>query len=261
MLKLRVIPTLLIREVNLVKGPAFDSWRAVGSPMQAVKVFNRRDVDELIILDINATPTGTEPDYEQIAVLAQECFVPLTVGGGVVSLDCIRKLLHAGADKVAVNTRAYGEPRFITEAANRFGSQCIVAAIDYRQHSDGRLECFSHCGKVSTGHDPLEWSVELERLGAGEILLTSIERDGVMQGYDLETIRSVAAAVTIPVIASGGAGNYDHMRAAIQEAGASAVAASSMFHFTQQTPAEAKRSLAMAGIPVRSRLGTAQAKK
>ena len=120
MLKVRVIPTLLIREVNLVKGPSFDSWRAVGSPMQAVKVFNRRDVDELIILDINATPTGSEPDYEQIAILAQECFVPLTVGGGVGSLDCIRKLLHAGADKVAINTRAYVEPRFITEAATSF---------------------------------------------------------------------------------------------------------------------------------------------
>jgi len=261
MLKVRVIPTLLVREVNLVKGPAFDSWRAVGSPMQAVKVFNRRDVDELIILDINATPMRSEPDYDQIAILAQECFVPLTVGGGVDSLDCIRKLLHAGADKVAVNTSAYAEPRFITEAATRFGSQCIVAAVDYRRHPDGRLECFSHCGTVATGRDPLEWAAELERLGAGEILLTSIERDGVMQGYDLATIRGVTSAVSIPVIASGGAGSYDDMRTAILDAGATAVAASSMFHFTQQTPAEAKRFLAEAGIPVRLRFGGAQVAK
>ena len=187
--------------------------------------------------------------------------MPLTVGGGVGSLDCIRKLLHAGADKVAVNTSSYAEPGFVTEAATRFGSQCIVAAVDYRRHTDGRLECFSHCGKVPTGRSPMEWSVELERLGAGEILLTSIERDGLMQGYDLETIKSVTAAVTIPVIASGGAGSYDDLRAAVVEARASAVAASSMFHFTQQTPAEAKRFLASAGVPVRLRFGGVQAKK
>jgi cyclase len=251
-LKVRVIPTLLIREVNLVKGPAFDSWRAVGSPMQAVKVFNRRDVDELIILDINATPSSCDPDYDQIAVLAQECFVPLTVGGGIRSLDSIRKLLNAGADKVAINTHAYTSPQLITNAANRFGAQCVVAAIDYRRDPDGCPECFSHCGTVGTGWGPVEWAREVEHRGAGEILLTAIERDGVMEGYDLETIRSVSKAVGIPVIASGGAGNYEHMRAAIQDAGASAVAAASMFHFTEQTPAEAKRTLAAAGIPIRS---------
>jgi cyclase len=246
-----VIPTLLVREVNIVKGPGFDSWRAVGSPMQAVKVFNRRDVDELVILDINATPRETEPDCVQIAALAQECFVPLTVGGGVRSVESIRKLLHAGADKVAINTHAYIDPSLITEGATCFGSQCIVAAIDYRR-SDKGPECFSHCGTVATGLGPVEWAQRLEQLGAGEILLTSIERDGLMDGYDLETLRLVTTAVSIPVIASGGAGSYEHMRAAIRQAGASAVAASSMFHFTQQTPAEAKRALAAAGIPVRS---------
>lgn len=252
MLKVRVIPTLLIREVNLVKGPAFDSWRAVGSPMQAVKVYNRRDVDEMVVLDINATPSRAEPDYDQIAVLAQECFVPLTVGGGVTSLESIRRLLQAGADKVAVNTHAYAEPGFITEAAARYGSQCIVAALDYRTHEDGRRECFSGCGKVPAGRDPVSWARELEKLGAGEILLTSIERDGVMTGYDLETLREVSAAVSIPVIASGGAGNYEHMVDAVREAGASAVAAASIFLFTQQTPAEAKRTLGAAGVPVRA---------
>jgi cyclase len=238
--------------VNIVKGPSFDSWRAVGSPMQAVKVFNRRDVDELVILDINATPLEAEPDYTQVATLAQECFVPLTVGGGVRSVACIRKLLHGGADKVAINTQAYANPSLITDGAKAFGSQCIVVAVDYRRRADGRPECFSHCGTVATGVDPVAWARRLEQLGAGEVLLTSIDRDGLMGGYDLETLRSVTAAVSIPVIASGGAGSYEHMRAAIQQGGASAVAASSMFHFTQQTPAEAKQSLAEAGIPVRS---------
>ncbi len=222
--------------------------------MQAVKVSNRRDVDELVILDINATPRDAEPDCAQVATLAQECFVPLTVGGGVRSIDCIRKLLHAGADKIAINTHAYLNPALITDGSARFGSQCIVAAVDYRARGDGRRECFSHCGTVATGLDPVQWARRLEQLGAGEILLTSIERDGLMEGYDLETLRAVTSAVSIPVIASGGAGNYEHMRAAIQEAGASAVAAGSMFHFTEQTPAEAKKSLAAAGVPVRSAL-------
>lgn len=252
MLKIRVIPTLLIRDINLVKGPAFDSWRAIGSPMQAVKVFNRRDVDELIILDIDATPSARAPDYDQVATLAQECFVPLTVGGGIRSLECIRKLLHAGADKVAINTQVYTSPRLISDAADRFGAQCIVVSIDYRQHTDGRLECMSHCGSLATGRNPVEWACEVERLGAGEIQLTSIERDGLMQGYDLATIQAVSDAVDIPVIASGGAGNYEHMRQAIQVAGASAVAAASMFYFTEQTPAQAKQALAAAGIPVRA---------
>ena len=177
------------------------------------------------------------------------------MGGGVSSLDCIRKLLHAGADKVSINTHAYTFPRLIAEAANRFGAQCIVAAVDYRRHPDGQLECFSHCGTVATGRRPAEWACEVERLGAGEIHLTSIERDGLMEGYDLETLRSITSAVSVPVIASGGAGNYEHMRQAVQDAGASAVAAASMFHFTEQTPARAKRALAAAGIPVRSALG------
>jgi imidazole glycerol-phosphate synthase subunit HisF len=257
MLKVRVIPTLLIREVNLVKGPAFDSWRAVGSPMQAVKVFNRRDVDELVVLDINATPKQCDPDFDLIAALAQECFVPLTVGGGIRSLNTIGRLLHGGADKIALNTQAFLSPDLIARAAARYGSQCIVVAIDYRRQSNGTLECFSHCGTRPTGRHPVEWAREVERLGAGEILLTSVERDGMMEGYDLETLIAVSKEVGIPVIASGGAGNYEHMRAAILEAGAAAVAAASMFHFTEQTPAEAKRALALAGIPVRSAyLGT-----
>ena len=250
MLKVRVIPTLLVREVNLVKGPAFDSWRAVGSPMQSVKVFNRRDVDELMLLDIGATPAGRGPDLDMIATLAQECFVPLTVGGGISDLETIRKLLQVGADKVAINTAAYAYPGLITEASDRFGAQCVVAAIDYRIHDDGRKECFSHGGTVATGLDPLDWAREMERRGAGEILLTAIQRDGLMEGYDLPTIAAAAEAVSIPVIASGGAAGYADLEAAVR-AGASAVSAASLYLFTPATPLEAKAHLAAAGIPVR----------
>jgi len=235
MLKVRIIPTLLMREINLVKGPSFDSWRAVGSPMQSMKVFNRRDVDELVLLDIAATPSGRAPDLDMIATLAQECFVPLTVGGGISSLEDIRRLLSVGADKVSINTAAFRAPELVTEAAERFGAQCVVAAIDYRTDQAGHRECFSHCGQVATGRDPVAWAQELERLGAGEIQLTSIERDGLMQGYDLATIEEVAAAVSIPVIASGGSGSYADLEAAIK-VGASAVSAASLYLFTQATP-------------------------
>jgi imidazole glycerol-phosphate synthase subunit HisF len=251
MLKTRVIPTLLMREVNLVKGPAFDSWRAVGAPMQSVKVFNRREVDELVLLDIAATPAGRGPDIDMVASLAQECFVPLTVGGGITHLDQIRQLLLAGADKVSINSAAYDAPELITESSEAYGAQCIVAAIDYRNHTDGTRECFTRCGTVATGLDAVARAVELERLGAGEIQLTCIERDSMMEGYDLATIAAVSAAVSIPVIASGGAGSYAHMEEAVK-AGASAVSAASIYLFTQATPLEAKAHLAAAGIPVRS---------
>jgi len=251
MLKTRVIPTLLMREVNLVKGPAFDSWRAVGAPMQSVKVFNRRDVDELILLDIAATPAGRGPDIETVATLAQECFVPLTVGGGITQLDHIRQLLLVGADKVSINSAAYSQPELITAASDAYGAQCVIAAIDYRTHADGCRECYTRCGTQPTGRDPVEWAKELERLGAGELQVTSIERDSLMEGYDLQTIADVAAAVSIPVIASGGAGSYLHMEQVVR-AGASAVSAASIYLFTQATPLEAKAHLAAAGIPVRS---------
>lgn len=253
MLKIRVIPTLLMRDVNLVKGPAFDSWRAVGAPMQSVKVFNRRDVDELVLLDIAATPANRGPDIDMVATLAQECFVPLTVGGGITQLDQIRQLLLVGADKVSINSAAYDQPELITAASNAYGAQCIIAAVDYRTHEDGRRECYTRCGTVATGRDPVAWAKELEGLGAGEIQITAIERDSAMGGYDLQTIADVAAAVSIPVIASGGAGSYLHMEEAIN-AGASAVSAASIYLFTQMTPLEAKAHLAAVGIPVRSHL-------
>lgn len=254
MLKVRVIPTLLWKNVGLVKGVGFDSWRRVGTAMPAVKVYNARDVDELAFLDITASLENREPDFEAISELALECFVPFAVGGGVCSVEIVRRLLLSGADKVVINSPAYRSPELITEVAMRFGSQCVVAGIDVRQHSDGTYECFSHSGNMDTGRNPMEWAQELEKLGAGELLVTRIEYDGAMNGYDVQLIREITKAVTIPVIASGGAGNYEHIRQVIQDGGASAAAAASIFHFTEQTPLEAKKALAKAGIPVRLNL-------
>lgn len=251
MLKVRVIPTLLWKNFGLVKGVGFDSWRRVGPVLPAVKVYNSRDVDELVLVDITATVEGNEPDPESVSDFADECFVPFTVGGGVTGINQMTALLRAGADKISINSEAYANPRLVEEAAQRFGIQCVVASIDARKVDSGQWRCFSHSGKQVQDREPVTWARELAERGAGEILITSIDRDGTMDGYDLALIEAVAGAVNIPVIASGGAGNYEHMRQAIVEGGASAVAAASMFHFTEQTPAEAKRALAAAGIPVR----------
>jgi cyclase len=252
-LKVRVIPTLLWKGLGLVKGVGFDSWRRVGPVLPAVKVYNGRDVDELVLVDITASPQASAPDHEAVADFAAECFVPFTVGGGITGIEDIRLLLRAGADKVSINSAAYAQPGLVEEAAARFGAQCVVASIDARRE-DGGYRCYSHAGTRATGREPAQWARELEARGAGEILVTSIERDGSMLGYDLELVERVARAVNLPVIASGGAGNYEHMRQAIQEAGASAVAAASMFHFTEQTPAGVKDYLAAAGVPIRRNL-------
>lgn len=252
MLKVRVIPTLLWKNLGLVKGVAFDSWRLIGTLMPAVKVYNTRDVDELVLLDIAATREDREPDFETIEEIAAECTVPFTAGGGVKSLSCIRSLLRAGADKVVLNSEAYDSPELVSEAAGRFGSQCIVASIDFKSRPDGSYECVSHSGTRPRNVDPVAWAHELEARGAGEILLTSVERDGTMGGYDLELTRAVADRVNIPLIASGGAGSYQHLAEAIQDGGATAVAAASMFHFTEQTPNDAKHFMRSRGIPVRN---------
>lgn len=251
MLKVRVIPTLLWKGPGLVKGVAFDSWRRIGTAMPAVKVFNARDVDELVLLDISATAEGRGPDLVAVEELAAECFVPLTVGGGIRDLDTIRALLRAGADKVALNTAAHELPGFVGEAARLYGSQCIVASVDARRAPDGSYACFSRSGALATGRELVAHARWLEAQGAGEILLTSIERDGTMQGYDLDMIAAVTAAVRIPVIAAGGAGRYADFVAAVRQAGASAVGAASMFQFTEQTPAGAKAFMAEQGIAVR----------
>lgn len=252
MLKVRVIPTLLWKNLGLVKGTGFDSWRRVGPVLPAIKVYNQREVDELVLLDIVANDTGDEPDIESVDDFADDCFVPLTVGGGITRVDQVQPLLRAGADKVTVNTAAHANPGLVTEIARRHGSQCVVASIDARPDGQGTWQCFSHAGRTDTGREVLAWARELEYRGAGEILLTSIDRDGTMQGYDLALVARVAQAVRIPVIASGGAGCYQHMVDAVLKAGASAVAAAAMFHFTEQTPAGAKAAMAAAGIPVRA---------
>jgi cyclase len=249
-LKVRVIPTLLWKDYGLVKGVRFDSWRRVGSVLPAIKVYNARDVDELVLLDITASAQERSPDDESVTEFADECFVPLTVGGGIRTHAQIVALLRAGADKVSLNTSLFAEPHLVDEAARKFGSQCVVASLDVRQ-ADGGYTCMSHAGTRDTGREPVAFARELVERGAGEILLTSVDRDGTMTGYDLELTSRVAAAVPIPVIASGGAGTYAHLVDAVVQAGASAVAAASMFHFTEQTPAEAKAAMLAAGIPVR----------
>jgi cyclase len=251
MLKARIIPTILWKDIGIVKGVAFNSWRRVGSLLPAIKVYNTRQVDELIIVDITASADGREPDYEVIDEIADECFVPLTVGGGVKRIDHIKKLLRAGADKVAINSSCFSDPELVSKGADLFGTQCIVVSIDVIKHSDGRYECYKYSGKVPTGKDPVEWAKEMEMRGAGELLITSIHNDGTMKGYDIDLIKSITDTVGIPVIASGGAGNYEDMYQALTTAHASAVAAASIFHFTEQTPLEAKHYLGTKGVLVR----------
>lgn len=251
MLKVRIIPTLLYRDFGLVKGVRFDSRRAVGSAMQAIKVYNLRGVDELVFLDVTATLQGRSPDLELVDELADDCFMPLAVGGGVRTVEDVGKLLSVGADKVVMNTVLVEDPDVVRRSAERYGSQCVVASIDVRRDGDGRPVAWTRSATVDTGRSPVDLAREAEQLGAGEILLTSVDRDGTMEGYDLDVTREVSRAVGIPVIASGGAGTYDDLAAAVQEGEASAVAAAAIFHFTQQTPMEAKRHLGGLGIPVR----------
>ncbi|MGE3727276.1 MAG: imidazole glycerol phosphate synthase subunit HisF [Candidatus Sericytochromatia bacterium] len=250
MLKTRVIPVLLWNGSGLVKGVGFDSWRSIGSVLPAIKVYNLREVDELVLLNIRSTQLQVEPDVRSVAEFSAECFVPLTVGGGVSQVEHIRALLKAGADKVAINSAAYTDPNLIRNAATLFGTQCIVCSIDVRL-IEGEYRCFSHSGSVNTGYLLEDWVLRVHAQGAGEILLTRIELDGTLGGYDLDLIRKVSDLVDIPVIASGGAGSFNDFYHAIEFGHASAVAAGAMFHFTEQTPKEAKLFLAEQGIATR----------
>jgi cyclase len=249
-LKTRILPTLLFKDNGLVKGKQFQSDRPVGSALQAIKVYNRREVDELMFLDVNASLQGRPPDFEQVDELADECFMPMTVGGGVSKVEHIRGLLAVGADKVCIGSAGFSNPGLISEGARMYGRQCIVAAIDVRREgSDWRV--YSHCGTRPTEYEPGAWAREVERLGVGEIVLTSIDRDGTMSGYDVEITKRVTAAVSVPVIASGGAGQFSHMVDVLKLGGASAVAAASIFHFTEMTPREAKVYLRDNGFAMR----------
>lgn len=252
MLAKRIIPTLLKRGRNLVKGQQFKSWRVVGHALQSVRTHNVRGVDELIFLDIGATPEGRGPDFDLVRELTEDFFSPVTVGGGVKSVSDVRRLLEAGADKVVICSAAMKKPSFIADCHDFFGSQCIVVSIDVKNDM-----VWSDCGtnvmmKVNDGPamSSVEWAEGVEELGAGEILLTNIDYEGTMRGYDIDLIRRVTESVSIPVIAHGGCGNPQHMLEAIQ-AGASAVAAGAMFQFTDVTPKECAMYLQENGIEVR----------
>ena len=245
MLAIRVIPTILVRQRKLVKGEQYKSDRIVGHALQSARIHSARGTDEIMILDVSATHTNSEPDYAMIEELTETAFTPVTIGGGIRTKEHVRKLLKAGADKVAICTAALDNPLIIREITDEFGSQALVVSIDTK---DGKV--WSHCGKTNRGLDTLEWAEKVVELGAGEIMLSAIDRDGTMAGYDLDTIKRVANTVPVPVIASGGCGMYSDMVEAIKH-GASAVASGAMFLFTDHTPAGAARHLLANGLEAR----------
>jgi cyclase len=260
MLVKRLIPCLDVREGRVVKGVQFVDIRDAGDPVEVAQVYDREGADELVFLDITASYERRKVILEVVARTAEQIFMPLTVGGGVSSVEDMRNLLNAGADKVSVNTAAVKEPALVERAALRFGSQCVVVAIDARQVCgatddavpEPRWEVYTHGGRTATGLDAVRWAVEMERLGAGEILLTSMDRDGTQEGYDLGLTRAVSAAVSIPVIASGGVGTLAHLYDGLVEGKADAVLAASIFHFRTYTVQQAKTYLAQRGVPVRA---------
>ena len=251
MLKIRVIPCLDVKDGRVVKGVNFLSLRDAGDPVEQAMAYDAAGADELCFLDISASHEGRGTLLDVVRRTAEVCFMPLTVGGGVRTLDDIRALLLAGADKVSINTAAVSRPEFVKEAAEKFGSQCIVAAIDAKKASGGKYEIFTHGGRNATGIDAVEHAKKLTGFGAGEILLTSMDRDGVKSGYDLDLTRAVSDAVEVPVIASGGVGNAQDLVDGVIKGHASAVLAASIFHFGEVSIAQAKAALAAAHIPVR----------
>lgn len=251
MLKARVIPTILLSGPSIVKDRQFRGERRVGTLLPAVRVYNARDVDELMILDIRASRFGRGPDLDQITGVASEISVPLSVGGGVGSLHDFEQVLKAGADKVVINSAAYSNPALISDAADRFGSQCIIASIDVARDSSGLLRCISMSGTTQTAFCLEDHIARVQDDGAGELLINSIPNDGELCGYDEDLVKTAARNATIPVIASGGCASYEDMFNALTKCGASAVAAASMFHFTEQTPKGAREYLAGRGVRVR----------
>jgi len=251
MLTARVIPCLDVKDGRVVKGINFVDLRDAGDPVEQARVYDKAGADELCFLDITASHEKRDIMLDVVRQTAEECFMPLTVGGGVRSTEDIRTLLAAGADKVAINTAAVEDPDFVLAGAEKFGSQCIVVAVDAKRSGVGGFEVFTHGGREPTGLDVLDWVQRLAGLGAGEILLTCMDRDGTRQGYDVELTRAVADSIAIPVIASGGVGTLDHLVAGVRDGHASAVLAASIFHFGEHTIAEAKAHMAAAGVPVR----------
>jgi cyclase len=251
MLKVRVIPCLDVKDGRVVKGVNFEGLRDAGDPVEQAIIYDKAGADELCFLDITASHENRGTLLDVVRRTAEVCFMPLTVGGGVRTLEDIRTLLLAGADKVSINTAAVSRPEFVKEAAEKFGSQCIVAAIDAKKGEKGNYEIFTHGGRKATGIDAVEHAKKLVGFGAGEILLTSMDRDGVKSGYDLELTRAVSDAVAVPVIASGGVGNVQDLVDGVTKGHASAVLAASIFHFGEVTIAQAKSALAAAGLPTR----------
>jgi cyclase len=255
MLKARIIPCLDVKDGRVVKGVNFVGLRDAGDPVEQAKVYDLAGADELTFLDITASHEDRGILLDAVRRTAEACFMPLTVGGGVRTLEDIRQLLLAGADKVSINTAAVKTPEFVRQAAEKFGDQCIVVALDAKATDtpeiESGFEIFTHGGRNATGIDAVQWARKMEELGAGEILLTSMDRDGTRVGYDLPLTRAIVDAVGIPVIASGGVGNLDHLVQGIRDGGASAVLAASIFHFGEHTIAEAKQALLDAGLPAR----------
>jgi len=257
MLKARIIPCLDVKDGRVVKGVNFVDLRDAGDPVEQARLYDQQGADELCFLDITASHENRDTIFEVVRRTAEQCFMPLTVGGGVRTLEDVRKLLLAGADKVSIMTAAVKDPEFVRQAAKKFGSQCIVVSIDAKRNPDvasgdaGQFEVFTHGGRNPTGIDAIAWAVRMAEYGAGEILLTSMDRDGTKLGFDLELTRAIADAVTIPVIASGGVGTLDHLAAGVTEGHATAVLAASIFHFGDHTIGEAKAHLKQSGVPVR----------
>ncbi|MAV72828.1 MAG: imidazole glycerol phosphate synthase subunit HisF [Halieaceae bacterium MED-G27] len=252
MLAKRIIPCLDVDQGRVVKGVNFVGIRDAGDPVEIAKRYNDAGADEVTFLDITASHEQRDTTFRTVEQIASEVFIPLAVGGGVRSLDDIRRLLNAGADKVSINTAAITNPALVADAAARFGSQCIVVAMDVKSTGQGsRYELFTHGGRRETGLEAVAWAEKMVTLGAGELLLTSMDRDGTQDGYDLDITQRISAAVTVPVIASGGVGNLDHLVDGLTKGGADAVLAASIFHFGTFTVGEAKAHLGKAGIAVR----------
>lgn len=251
MLKVRVIPCLDVKDGRVVKGVNFVALRDAGDPVEQARAYDAAGADELMFLDITASHEGRGAILDVIARTADVCFMPVSVGGGVRTVEDARRLLRAGADKVSINTAAVEDPDLVARMADAFGSQCVVVAVDAKARVDGGWNIFTYGGRTDTGIDAVEYAARAVETGAGEILLTSMDRDGARTGYDLPLLRAITGAVSVPVIASGGAGNAQHLVEAVTLGGADAVLAASIFHFGEVSIPDAKRAMAAAGIPVR----------